>query len=124
MTANRSFLALLLFASLAFAGEPKRDRHGDLLPEGAVARLGTIQAHPGAYSIAFSPDGKSLMTVGPGSVRHWDTARGKITRTISAPYKDETHAPTDAQAIQKAAMFLRGEADRSRDEPISANGKV
>ena len=73
-----------MIAGAALAGEPKRDRFGDPLPEGAVARLGTINVHLGAKAIAFSADGKSLWTIDDSSVRYWNAATGRLTRVISS----------------------------------------
>jgi hypothetical protein len=63
-------LFLLLLAAPVRAEGPRLDRYGDPLPEGAVARFGSGRLrHPGgdATAIAFSPDGKSVVTVGSGS---------------------------------------------------------
>jgi WD40 repeat protein len=91
----------LLVASSTARGEPppppqtdrppRTDRHGDPLPEGAVARLGTTRFRPGrGYfssddSLAFSPDGKLLTTGEWGVVRFWETATGKEIRSVPLP---------------------------------------
>src|SRR5579871_2464202 len=63
------------------------DRFGDPLPEGAVARLGTMRFRHGAEvrSVAFSPDGKTLAWSGQdNSVRIWEIATGKEIRRFTA----------------------------------------
>src|SRR5262249_15678138 len=81
--------ALLLISS-AHAAEPRRDRFGDPLPDGAIARLGTVHAHPGVDTIAFSADGKTLITTSANVVRRWDAATGRVIKVIERP------APRDA----------------------------
>jgi WD40 repeat protein len=89
------------------------DHYGDLLPRGAVARLGTLRfVHLGSLaSLAISPDGKVVASgVREGkkvilgemvhdlgddvhmadsitltTVRLWDTAKGKVIREIGTP---------------------------------------
>jgi WD40 repeat protein len=91
MPVTRRLGLLLLFASFVVAcgqlarGEPpvgqakqepapsrKRihtDLYGDPLPDGAVARLGTVRLRPGneVFSVIFTPDGKSLIFPDSGS---------------------------------------------------------
>ncbi len=58
---------------------PRLDALGDPLPEGALARIGTVRfQHPGGINdVALSPDGKTLATHGARMIWVWDTATGK-----------------------------------------------
>src|SRR5438045_3088457 len=89
------FAWLLLVPRLAAAEEKvpaarRLDRYGDPLPPGAVARLGTIRMvedeGEGVYAVAFSPDGKGLVSGGCYTpLRLWDTATGREIRQFPGP---------------------------------------
>ena len=56
------------------------DQYGDLLPPGAVARMGTLRfAHAGFIESAeFAPDGKTILSFGTDDTfRVWETATGR-----------------------------------------------
>jgi RNA polymerase sigma factor (sigma-70 family) len=75
-------------AAAAKKPEPPRvgtDRHGDPLPDGALARLGTVRWRHGAFALAlaYSPDGKMIVTSGVGrALVLWDAATGKELRVF------------------------------------------
>src|SRR5947209_4969541 len=79
---------LLCFAfpggqSLWSAPPESKKGQGDPLPAGAFARLGTARyGNVGrVFSVAFSPDGKTLAAGGwDGSIRLWDVATSKELR--------------------------------------------
>jgi WD40 repeat protein len=55
-------LAFAFLSATTFADEPRKDEHGDSLPEGALLRIGTVRYRAGAsvnYA-AISPDGKLI----------------------------------------------------------------
>lgn len=83
----------LLFALLTFAAEPAKDKpntdlHGDPLPKGAVARIGSARLRHGetVTFVAFLPDGKSLISGGADwTIRIWDRETGKQLRSWQHP---------------------------------------
>jgi hypothetical protein len=82
---RRRAAVVLLAVTAAPAAEPpaRTDLHGDPLPPGTVARLGTtrLRPGPGAVVAAFSADGRIVVTSGPkGNLRVWDRATGKLPR--------------------------------------------
>lgn len=61
----------------------RTDPFGDPLPDGAVARLGTMRLRqPGVRSLAFSKDGGTLASGGDRPVQLWEVATGKLLRTL------------------------------------------
>jgi WD40 repeat protein len=65
----------------------RTDRHGDPLPPGAVARLGTMRfRHGNGMSVAFSADSESLLTFGADrTLRSWDPHSGRLLREQRLP---------------------------------------
>jgi WD40 repeat protein len=81
-----SLLALLLLATPALA-EPRVDAHGDPLPEGAIARFGTIRYRIGSTRTlsawALSPDGKSLAALDASGITIWSLDTGQPLRAFA-----------------------------------------
>jgi RNA polymerase sigma factor (sigma-70 family) len=80
------------------AAEPKTvgtktstDLYGDALPKGAIARLGTMRLRHGRGStLAFAPDGQSLITFGGDrTLRVWDAVTGRLAREQTIPNGDQ-----------------------------------
>jgi WD40 repeat protein len=78
-----------LAAILCTAAEPRLDRHGDPLPPGAIARLGTVRFRHGdvVSALAYSPDGKTLASASQdGTLVFWDAGTGKERQRIEGSF--------------------------------------
>jgi WD40 repeat protein len=73
--------ALVVVAALPLPGAPPlTDCHGDPLPEGALARMGTtrLRHSDGVCHVAYSPNGKLLASLSRDrTLRVWDAASGR-----------------------------------------------
>jgi WD40 repeat protein len=84
-TLTRAFIvAAALAGGVASAQQPmpRIDLHGDPLPDGAIARLGTTRFR---FSGAYLQNG-NLFSVG-SSVDFWDASTGKLIRRV--PFRDD-----------------------------------
>ncbi len=73
------------FPSTIFAGNVPVKGEKEKLPPGAMFRLGTNHfRHPGARSVAYSPDGKILAT-GASDIRLWDVENKSLLRVLPLP---------------------------------------
>jgi RNA polymerase sigma factor (sigma-70 family) len=91
----------------ADAPEGRRDLHGDPLPAGALARLGTVRLRHSARAecVAFSADGKRLLTAAGGVAVLWDAATGREVRRFGAPAAPKDDDPTALRLGETAAAL-------------------
>jgi WD40 repeat protein len=91
------------------AAKVRTDAHGDPLPKGAVARLGSTRfRHRGFTFVGFSADGRELLFLSWQGY-HWaDLATGKFTRSIRAsiPFMRGTNRPYATLAAKAPVLAL------------------
>jgi WD40 repeat protein len=85
---TRPLIVVCLLSSAAIADPlqpmPRTDLYGDPLPDGAIARLGTVRLrHAGLSDFVFQAGGKTILTSGSDRVlRFWDIGTGQQTREV------------------------------------------
>lgn len=85
--------------------QPRLDLHGDPLPEGAIARLGTVRLYHGSElrCLLYSPDGKTVISGGgTETIRFWDVKSGKEVRQFVVPQRKMP----DGQRIAVTSLAL------------------
>lgn len=107
--------------------EPPADRHGDPLPAGAVARLGTERFRSDTWvsRVAVVPGGKQLLGVAAHGVVLWDAATGKEVRRFAGPTWRKVNGSGYSVQVESFAvspdgkMLAAGTTDASKlDCPI------
>jgi RNA polymerase sigma factor (sigma-70 family) len=95
------------------APEAHTDRHGDLLPRGARARLGTVRLrHTGpVVGVAFDPNAKHLLTAAGAVAVLWDAVSGRqIRRFGELPAKPDSGPAVFQPGETVAALSADGKA--------------
>jgi WD40 repeat protein len=110
--------------------EARADCHGDPLPAGALARLGTVRWRHGTpvSFAAFTPDGLAVLTASQDNlIRLWDLKTGKELRRFEKKGADEPSAPANPQNGMRGGMvFVSGPYGQqvARSVALSPDGKV
>ncbi|HEV8062649.1 MAG TPA: sigma-70 family RNA polymerase sigma factor, partial [Gemmataceae bacterium] len=68
------------------ASKGPRDFYGDPLPPGALARIGSAQLRHAGANLAFSADGRSLISASNDMLLYWDVTSGKLARRLPIPH--------------------------------------
>jgi WD40 repeat protein len=123
----QALLAFFLLAS-GVQAQLRTDSLGDPLPEGAVARLGTLRfkhnpAQQSTVDVAlFAPDGSRIVSLSQNndSVRLWDAATGKeLPGPWTAPHKRYNavaFSPDSAMLAVAANMEFTDKGQARRQE--------
>jgi WD40 repeat protein/beta-lactamase regulating signal transducer with metallopeptidase domain len=109
------------------------DAQGDPLPDGALARLGTMRMRHGAEVtfVAFGPRGETLLTAGRDStIRLWDLKTGKEVRRFARPMPAKPKPTAEGEKVKAQAtvvMRVMGGAGNEAGNPrvaLSPDGKI
>jgi len=100
---------------------PKVDRFGDPLPEGAIARLGTVRFRDVGVgeAVAYSPDGTRLVTASRDGVAVWDARDGRRLHAVPRP-----EVPADLEEHYDVPTAVAVAADGRFLAHGAAGGKV
>jgi len=103
------------------------DVFGDPLPDGAIARLGTVRFNhgDGLKAILHAPDGKTIVSVGNGQVRVWDAANGAALRQfpINKPSWDD-HAVLKSDGKTLVLFQQADDVDSIRTYDINTGKEI
>jgi len=103
------------------------DAHGDPLPDGAVARLGTVRFNhgDGLLNLLYSPDGKEVISTGGGIVRVWDAATGAELRQFPTGRPDwDERAVVTPDGKRLVLVVQKGPEDSLRAFDLTTGKEV
>src|SRR5262245_54085364 len=97
---------------IAHGGKSKTDLNGAPLPEGALARLGTLRWRAGGevQTISFTPDGKTIAAVTNRGLCLFDVATGKLTQHLHPPdtgFRDMAYSPDGTRLACLCRLSVR-----------------
>lgn len=103
--------AALLLPTMAAQPQLRTDLYGDPLPSGALMRLGTIRLRHVGSRIAFSNDGKHLLSFSnrDNTLRHWDLTSGRELRHTVLQGAEYIKRRTEWAWAGKTVVFQSGE---------------
>jgi RNA polymerase sigma factor (sigma-70 family) len=101
------------------------DSFGDPLPDGAVARLGTVRFNHGdsLHGLLYTPDGKEVISVGNGTARIWDATTGAELRQFPTGRPDWDERPVLTPDGKHLVLVVQEFPDSLRVFDL-ASGKV
>jgi WD40 repeat protein len=119
----------VLLAVLASAGrtdgpqaeKERADRHGDPLPSGAVARLGTVRFRAGGWGVSvlgFLADGKTLVSANSEAIQFWEAGTGKLLREIRLGKLSGRNFTLSPNGKYVAASGFRYDEEKGPDESV------
>jgi RNA polymerase sigma factor (sigma-70 family) len=108
---------------------PSPEVAGEQLPNGVLARMGTLQLRHGdaIYFAAYTPDGKALLTAGrDGTVRLWEATTGKELRRFDwgEAVHDSKRDTTDNGMLQKWEQQVRDNLAMMGQAALSPGGTM
>ncbi len=94
---------------------PRLDLYGDPLPEGALARMGTMRLRP-ASQAAFTPNGKEIVTGSQDLLRFWDADTGKLLREAKGGATWPLVFSPDGRWLATMGLLRDGKSGRVQQE--------
>ncbi len=96
-----ALLVPIISYAQSHAGDPRVDAHGDPLPAGAIARLGSNRFRTASWvrNLAFSHDDRALVACLNEAVVVWDRATGKELRQFAIPHSSATALSPDGKHL-------------------------